>query len=678
MAGPNVMNFSTKVVFLGGNALTLPMMSADPGTAAAGDMYYNTVSNMVRYYNGTAWANVGSAGSVTSVALADTSSTPIYSVSGSPVTMAGTLDLTLNTQTANTVFAGPATGSAAQPTFRALTSADLPSLSYANQTLSNLTSPTAINQNLLPGTTNTFSLGSATLGWASVYTGAIFDESGVSAIAVNNRRLFDSSASASVLFDGRVLAIGSTVMLDWHAAGVLDVATNRIINVTNPTGAQDAATKNYVDTAINGLTWKGPVAAFANSNTALTGGATLTIDGYSVSNGQYVILSNQTTTSQQGVYLVSGIGTAYTLTAATGSEAATTIGDAYLISNGTVYGNTAYQVNALSPTTFIQFAGPNAFSFTSPLSLTGNVVSLGYDNSTLQVTGGNLYVNNAPAGTLTGTTLNSTVVTSSLTSVGILTSGTWNATTIAIAHGGTGQTTQAAAFNALSPMTTLGDTIYGGAAGAGTRLAGSTSATLAVLTQTGTGSVSAAPVWTSSTGTGNVVMSASPTLSGTISAAALNLSGALGANGGITSTGAMLINTGSNALQIESSSFQRSTNGTNYVTETYSDSTTLTDNSGPTAITAFQFTTTNFAGEEITYVIESGDAAADCRIGTIRIVANNSGTIVPSITDMYAESADCGVAWTATNSGGTISVNYTTTNQGANRTMRADIKQFRR
>jgi len=58
-----------------------------------------------------------------------------------------------------------------------------------------------------------------------------------------------------------------------------------------------------------------------------------------------------------------------------------------------------------------------------------------------------------------------------LATVGTVTSGTWNATAIAIAHGGTGQTSASAAFNALSPMTTGGDLIYGGASGAGTRLA---------------------------------------------------------------------------------------------------------------------------------------------------------------------------------------------------------------
>lgn len=68
---------------------------------------------------------------------------------------------------------------------------------------------------------------------------------------------------------------------------------------------------------------------------------------------------------------------------------------------------------------------------------------------------GNVVV--APAGTLTGTTLAANVVTSSLTSVGTITTGTWNGTTIAIANGGTGQTTASAAFGALSPLTTKGD-----------------------------------------------------------------------------------------------------------------------------------------------------------------------------------------------------------------------------
>ena len=68
-------------------------------------------------------------GSVTSVAL--TAPTDIFNVSGSPITTSGTIALTLDTQTANTIWAGPSTGSAATPTFRTLVLADLPTITTA-------------------------------------------------------------------------------------------------------------------------------------------------------------------------------------------------------------------------------------------------------------------------------------------------------------------------------------------------------------------------------------------------------------------------------------------------------------------------------------------------------------------------------------------------------------------
>lgn len=65
----------------------------------------------------------GGSGTVTSVAMTVPTE---FSVSGSPITDAGTLAVTKATQTANTLWAGPTTGSAAQPAFRALVLADLP------------------------------------------------------------------------------------------------------------------------------------------------------------------------------------------------------------------------------------------------------------------------------------------------------------------------------------------------------------------------------------------------------------------------------------------------------------------------------------------------------------------------------------------------------------------------
>jgi len=88
---------------------------------------------------------------------------------------------------------------------------------------------------------------------------------------------------------------------------------------------------------------------------------------------------------------------------------------------------------------------------------------------------------------------NNTLATDS--SDNLLYNGVNFAGTIPINRGGTGQTTANAGFNALSPMTTLGDIIYGAASGAGTRLAGNTTTTKLFLTQTGTGAVSAIPAW---------------------------------------------------------------------------------------------------------------------------------------------------------------------------------------
>jgi len=80
---------------------------------------FSTLLTMAGVGSGTG----GGSGTVTSVGL---SLPPFITVTGSPVSTSGTLTGTLATQTANTHFAGPTSGSAAAPTFRALVPADLP------------------------------------------------------------------------------------------------------------------------------------------------------------------------------------------------------------------------------------------------------------------------------------------------------------------------------------------------------------------------------------------------------------------------------------------------------------------------------------------------------------------------------------------------------------------------
>ena len=83
------------------------------------------------------------------------------------------------------------------------------------------------------------------------------------------------------------------------------------------------------------------------------------------------------------------------------------------------------------------------------------------------------------------TDLSSWAGSSSIVTVGTITTGTWNGTTISVSSGGTGQTSAA-----------LGELLHGTAIGGWGKLAGNTTITKMFLSQTGTGSVSAIPAWT--------------------------------------------------------------------------------------------------------------------------------------------------------------------------------------
>ncbi len=82
-------------------------------------------------FSGGTLSCTGSGGTVSSVGLTAPS---IFTVSGSPITTSGSLAFTLNTQSANLVFAGPGSGGAAAPVFRSMVLADLPSIAFSNLT----------------------------------------------------------------------------------------------------------------------------------------------------------------------------------------------------------------------------------------------------------------------------------------------------------------------------------------------------------------------------------------------------------------------------------------------------------------------------------------------------------------------------------------------------------------
>lgn len=125
--------FQFFIVNASSGAVTVKDNGGNTIQVMAGDSFGTFTAKSIATANGS-WQpsyNVNNAGGGTVTSVAMTVPTALFAtspVSGSPVTTSGTLAPALATQTANTVFAGPASGVAATPTFRALTSADLSSL----------------------------------------------------------------------------------------------------------------------------------------------------------------------------------------------------------------------------------------------------------------------------------------------------------------------------------------------------------------------------------------------------------------------------------------------------------------------------------------------------------------------------------------------------------------------
>jgi hypothetical protein len=88
-------------------------------------------------------------------------------------------------------------------------------------------------------------------------------------------------------------------------------SVSKVINVPTPTAAGDAVPKSYVDSAVEGLAWKDSARVGTQSNINLASpGAT--IDGITMASQDRVLVRNQSTQSQNGIYVWNGASTALT------------------------------------------------------------------------------------------------------------------------------------------------------------------------------------------------------------------------------------------------------------------------------------------------------------------------------------------------------------------------------
>lgn len=338
--------------------------------------------------------------------------------------------------------------------------------------------------------TKNITLGSSTLTNGSTTTTL----GGLLQLDVDNIRVDGNTISSTDVNGG--------ITLDPNGTGHISASNALIKDVATPVDSNDAVNKAYVDAIAEGLHVHASVQAATTANLVGTydnGAGTYTLssalnilDGYSLVNGDRVLIKNQTNTFENGIYVRTS-STVFTRAADFNTVAEIDGGDFMFVQYGTINGNTGWVQTTpmvtlgVTAITFTQFSGVGEYIAGAGLLFTGNTLDIVLQaNGGLEIVSDELGLKSTTAGN--GLTFSSGVLNiggtanrisvaadsididstyvgqASITTLGTISTGTWNASTIAAIYGGTGQSTYAigdilvgAAANTLNKLT-LGST----------------------------------------------------------------------------------------------------------------------------------------------------------------------------------------------------------------------------
>ena len=225
--------------------------------------------------------------------------------------------------------------------------------------------------------------------------------------------------------------------------------------VATPTDSAHIATKGYVDSARQGLDVKASVrvatTAAINLSTDLQAGDA--IDGVTLVAGDRVLVKNQGTASENGIYVAVASGAASRSSDANGTAdtGELTSGTFTFVEAGTVNFDSGFVVSTdgtitvgTTGITWTQFSGAGSFEAGDGLSKNGTQVNVNVTAGRTQITADAIDISSSYVGQATITTL------------GTITTGVWNGTDVAVADGGSGASDAAGARTNLGIKTTAG------------------------------------------------------------------------------------------------------------------------------------------------------------------------------------------------------------------------------